>query len=149
VFVYNPGGQIVSQLRWGPQAPDRSIGVYTGTWQLLSSPTRGFANAQPALLGSSTSLRINEWSTTTIPDWFELYNLDTNPIALTGLYLSDDPSEVGRKKYVIPPLSFIGGNGWTVFTADGNSALGASHTNFGLSATGEYLRLSQVMPMPR
>jgi hypothetical protein len=142
LFVYNASGQIVSQLRWGPQAPDLSIGRQGGSWQLLTAPTRGFANAAAAALGSATTLRINEWSSAGTVEWFELYNLDAGPVALAGLFLSDDPSEVGRKKYLVPPLSFIGGNGWTVFTADSNAALGASHTNFGLASTGEYLRLS-------
>jgi hypothetical protein len=142
IFVYDAIGQIVSRIEWGSQAADRSIGRYTGTWQLLGSPTRGFANAQPAVLGNPSNLRINEWSSATATDWFELYNLDVNPVFLSGLYLTDDPSEIGRKKYSVPPLSFVGGNGWAVFTADGKPALGGSHTNFNLSSSGEYLRVS-------
>jgi hypothetical protein len=142
LFLWNAQAQIVSQITWGPQARDRSIGR-SGGWQLLASPTRGAPNAAPATLGSTANLRINEWSTADTTDFFELYNLDTNPVALAGLLLTDDPSEVGRRKFTIPPLSFIGGNGFAVFIADDSPSLGAHHVNFNLSASGEYLRLSQ------
>src|SRR6185436_10280293 len=78
LFVWNANGQVLSQIRWGGQVKDKSIGLSGGTWQLLASPTRAAANAAPATLGSVTNVRINEWSTAAVADWFELFSLDAN-----------------------------------------------------------------------
>jgi hypothetical protein len=61
---------------------------------------------------------------------------------MAGLYLTDDPSEVGRKKFRIPALSFIAGNGWVKWEADNAPAAGRNHVNFSLDGEAEYLRLS-------
>jgi hypothetical protein len=61
---------------------------------------------------------------------------------MAGLYLTDDPSELGRKKFQIPALSFIAGNGWVKWEADNLPAAGRNHVNFNLDAEAEYLRLS-------
>jgi hypothetical protein len=102
LFLFNSVGQIVDFIQWGFQIADGSIGVDAGTWKLLASPTRGAANSGAATLGAVTQLRINEWAAAlSAQDWFELYNLDPLPVAMAGLYLTDDPSEVGRKKFQI------------------------------------------------
>jgi hypothetical protein len=147
VYLFNTSGQLVNQIEWGPQVVDRSIGVDAGTWKLLAAPTRTAANSGPATLGDATALaalRINEWmcAPSTGSDWFELYNPGANPLALAGLYLTDDPGEVGRTKFAIAPLSFIDGPGWVRWDADGLPALGRNHVNFALGSDAEYLRLS-------
>ncbi|HET6408393.1 MAG TPA: lamin tail domain-containing protein, partial [Chthoniobacteraceae bacterium] len=92
LYLFNSSGQLVSFVEWGPQVIDCSVGRDAGTWKLLSSPTRAVANAGPATLGAVASIRINEWASALAGgDWFELYNLNVNPVALTGLYLTDDP----------------------------------------------------------
>src|SRR4030095_15770013 len=147
LYLFNASGQLVSFIEWGAQVIDRSIGRDAGTWKLLSTPTREAATAGGAVLGAVTNLRINEWAAA-LPggDWFELYNLDANPVALSGLYLTDDPGEVGRTKYQIAPLSFLGGSAsesaWVQLLADGVTLLGRNHVNFQLDGGAEYLRLS-------
>ncbi len=148
LYLFTSAGQLAAQIRWGFQINDRSIGLSSGTWKLLASPTRAAANAAAATLGVVTQLRINEWAAS-LPgqsDWFELYNLDANPVAMAGLYLTDDPSEVGRTQFAIPALSFIGGassaNAWVKWEADGDVELGRNHVNFTIDGSGEYLRLS-------
>ena len=74
-------------------------------------------------------MRVNEWY-----DFIELYNSNALPVPLGGLFLTDDPSEIGRRKYQIPALSFIAGSGFATYTA----------TGFNVDyAGGEYLRLAQ------
>src|ERR1035441_9116239 len=72
-------------------------------------------------------------------DWFEIYNTDTNVVALASLWLSDTPSTPMITQ--IPALSFIAGNGWTKFWADGSTA-GGNHCNFALSKSGESVVLT-------
>jgi hypothetical protein len=142
VLLMQNGTNIVDSVTFGPQAPDVSIGRIangTGGWQ-ANTPTPLTANSAKAL-GSVGNLRVNEWMTDPAygDDWFELYNLDTNVVALAGLYLSDTPSTPMITQ--IPALSFIAGNGWTKFWADGSSA-GGSHCNFALSKSGESVVLT-------
>src|SRR5205807_1311747 len=54
-----------------------------------------------------------------------------SPVALGGLYLSDAAGAPTRN--LIAPLSFITGNGFTSFIADGDGGQGADHLNFKLS----------------
>jgi len=136
------GATILDSVSFGPQAPDVSIGRISngnGGWQ-ANVPTPGAVNvAQP--LGSASSLRVNEWMASPAygDDWFELYNTDAFPVALGGLYLSDDPAAPLTTK--IPALSFIAGNGCTKFIADGTVGT-TNHANFKLSAGGEKVVLT-------
>lgn len=61
---------------------------------------------------------------------------------MAGLYLTDEPSEVGRAKFAIPALSFIAGGGWVKWEADSAPEAGRNHVNFNLDGNAEYLRLS-------
>ncbi len=74
-------------------------------------------------------------------DWFELYNLDSLPVALSGLYVTDDPSIAGRTKSQLAPLSFVGGHGWVQLEASGQTSQGRQHVNFSLNQSGDTLRL--------
>ena len=143
VYLFNSLGQRMDAVEYGFQLPDVSIGLAGGTWRLLSSPTPGSANSTPAALGAVANVRINEWmaDTTTGSDWFELYNLDSLPVNLAGLYLTDDPSITGITNFQVGPLSFIGGKSWVVWQADGDAGEGRDHVNFALDALGETLRL--------
>ena len=136
------GTTIVDSLMFGPQAPDISLGRIangTGGWQ-ANTPTPGAANSA-STLGSVASLRLNEWMANPAygEDWFELYNSDTNVVALGGLYLSDQPATPANTQ--IPALSFIAPKGFTQFWADSSTA-GGNHCNFKLSKSGESLVLS-------
>jgi hypothetical protein len=74
-------------------------------------------------------------------DWFEIYNLDSHPVELSGLFLTDDLNN--RTQKPIPALSFVGSgaNGYLKFDADSAPGKGADHVNFKLSAKGESLGL--------
>jgi hypothetical protein len=74
-------------------------------------------------------------------DWFELYQSGDHPVALGGLYFTDDLTQ--KTKSPVPALSFIGtgANGFVVFQADGNLNAGADHVNFKLSKSGATIGL--------
>jgi hypothetical protein len=147
VYLYDlpaKGGALLVSLSYGLQATDFSMGRVpdgTGPWG-LNLPTPATANIGAAL-GNPSGLRLNEWMAAPASgdDWFEIYNPSAQPVALGGLYLTDDLNN--RTKHPIAPLSFIGvsTNGYLEFKADGNTGAGADHTSFSLRAAGESLGL--------
>lgn len=143
VYLFNSQGQVVDSVEYGFQLADLSIGRSGGVWRLLANPTRGNANSAPATLGVTTNLRLNEWMADPLSgnDWFEIYNTDSLPVELSGLYVSDDPSIAGATRFRIPALSFVAGGGWVKWEADGDPGQGAHHVNFALNRLGQTLRL--------
>ncbi|HTG43251.1 MAG TPA: lamin tail domain-containing protein, partial [Verrucomicrobiae bacterium] len=133
LYLFGRTGRLLDSVQFGLQISDLSIGrLADGTWG-LTDPTFGALNkAHP--LGSPATLRINEWLATAVsePDFIELYNPDSLPVSLGGLFLSDQPIG-GPDKDEIFPLSFIDGNGFALFYADGHPKDGADHLNFQLS----------------
>jgi hypothetical protein len=115
------GSGLIDSVEFGPQINGLSIGRigYEGTWK-LNKPTLGQENiAQP--LGDPQTLKINEWLASGEVlfenDFIELYNPHPSPVDLSGLYLTDNPvTQPG--KHQLGPLSFIAGQGFTVFIAD-------------------------------
>lgn len=74
-------------------------------------------------------------------DWIELYNNGDQAIDLAGYALTDDPLELD--KWIFPSTTLQPGEFLVVF-ASGNAVAdpgGNLHTNFALSAGGEYLAL--------
>jgi hypothetical protein len=143
IYLFNPEGQLVDQVEFGFQVRDRSIGLSGGRWQLLASPTLESANAAPAALGPATGLKINEWlaQSTNGEDWFELHNTGSQPVEMSGCWLTDDPSIFGMEKSPLRPLSFVDAHGWVKCIADGNPSKGANHLNFKLGSRGDILRI--------
>jgi hypothetical protein len=111
------------------------------TW-LLTVPGAGAANV-PAGLGNPALVRVNEWMADPAagPDWFELFNGDSRPVALGGLFLTDDLNAPFTSP--VPPLSFLGtgADAWREFIADGKTDNGANHANFSLKKSGEAVGL--------
>jgi hypothetical protein len=144
VFLFDrpPGGALLDGVRFGLQAPDFSIGRLPdgeGAW-ILTVPTPEGAN-NAAALGSAASLAVNEWMADPVSgaDWFEVFNADSLPVALGGLYLTDNLAD--RTQSPIEPLSFIGtgANGFVQFIADGSAKSGAGHVSFSLKKSGEQI----------
>ena len=73
-------------------------------------------------------------------DWIELYNTTSIGIDLTGLYLSDDVTNL--TKYQIPVGTSIAANDVLVIWTDEDSEQSGLHANFKLSSSGESLFLS-------
>ena len=74
-------------------------------------------------------------------DFFELFNPGAQPVALGGLYVTDDLLEPAKHR--IANLSFVGAgeDGFVRFIADGDPEQGADHVDFGLSQFGESIGL--------
>jgi len=134
------GNGVLDSVVFGMQLPNLSIGrlgnqqgwTNAGDWR-LTQPTFSAANTAQTL-GNERGLRLNEWLASGVnpyaEDFIELFNADTLPVALGGLYLSDQPIGAPTRS-PIAPLSFIANNGFAVFTADGNP--GPTHANFQLA----------------
>ena len=74
-------------------------------------------------------------------DWIELYNAGDEPAQLSGWYLTDDPEELD--KWRLPPLVIEPGRYFVLFASNLDQVAPGLplHTNFKLSADGEYLAL--------
>ncbi|HUR46834.1 MAG TPA: lamin tail domain-containing protein, partial [Candidatus Saccharimonadales bacterium] len=133
LYLFSKTGRLVDSVEFGLQLSDLSVGrLADGSWG-LTDPTFGAANkAHP--LGNPATLKINEWLAASVsdPDFIELYNPASLPVSLGGFFLSDRPIGAPAKDE-IAPLSFIPGNGFAVFYADGHPKDGADHLNFQLS----------------
>ena len=134
---------LIDSVEFGLQAPGWSIGrAPLGDAWTLCNLSPGLPNS-PEALDEAASLRLNEWMAQPEKgdDWFELYNSGDYPVALGGLYLTDDPLRIDR--HAVAPLSFIGTGlfAYQVFEADGQPKQGGSHVDFKLSANGESIGL--------
>ena len=134
------GYQLADAVTFGLQIPDHSIGRSGSDW-VLGRPTPGASNELVAV-AAPTSLRINEWmaSSSTGPDWFEIFNSAAQPASLGGLFVGDSPAT--RTNTRLANLSFIAARGHRRFWADRDPAQGIRHTNFRLSGSGDSILLS-------
>lgn len=101
-------------------------------------------------VAASTSVVINEFmasNTSTLADpqgefddWIELRNVTGSTVNLTGLYLTDEPSN--PRKWPFPNGTTIAANGYLLVWADENgTATPGLHANFKLASTGEQIYL--------
>lgn len=75
------------------------------------------------------------------PDWIELHNSSDQSVSIDGWHLTDDPADLTKWSF---PATTISAKGFLlVFASDKNQSVAGSelHTNFKLSAAGEYLAL--------
>jgi hypothetical protein len=139
------GGAVLDSVQFGLQLPNLSVGrLANGQWTLCS-PSFGAPN-MPTATASQTTLKINEWLASGvapfIDDFVELYNPDPLPVAIGGLFVTDQP--IGLPfRHQITPLSFLPGFSYKAFIADDNPELGVDHLSFQLAASiGEIAILS-------
>jgi len=142
LYLYDRDGMLLDSVEFGLQVPDLSIGRvgYEHQWR-LTVPTFGGTNrAQP--LGDPRTLKINEWLADGLvlfeDDFIELFNPHPAPVDLSDLYLTDNPITQPQKSR-LGPLSFIAGEGFATFIADGENRPG--HVDFRLSPDGEIITL--------
>ncbi len=99
----------------------------------------------------TTGLFINEFmadNETTIcdefgeyDDWVEIYNSNPGAVNMEGLFLTDDPAIPDRWQF---PDVEIPANGFLLVWTDGDEEQGELHTNFRLSADGEFVGLYEI-----
>lgn len=73
-------------------------------------------------------------------DWIEIYNNTDEPIALDGMFLSDNLDLPHKRSF--PLGTAIDGHGYLIVWADKDEQQTGLHTNFKLSKDGESLKLS-------
>ena len=147
VFLFHQplaGGALLDAVRYGLQTPDYAIGRIpdgSGSWT-LNIPTPAAMN-NIAGVGSVAAVVVNEWMAdpSSGPDWFELHNTSSLPVALGGLFLTDNLAD--KRQSQIEPLSFIGTGAaaFLRFVADGKPDSGPDHVNFNLKKSGEAIGL--------
>ncbi|MDB6033224.1 MAG: Spore coat protein CotH [Verrucomicrobiales bacterium] len=142
ITLYNGSGLTVDSVQFGPQITDMTIGRIpngSGPWT-LTKPTPDLANAA-APLGNVMKLRINEWmalefksdGVTLKPDWFEVYNPDTNVVAMSGIVFTDSTNAPPATNQPLINLYFIPARGFYQFFAD--DKISYNNVNFKLSST--------------
>jgi hypothetical protein len=74
-------------------------------------------------------------------DWIELSNAGASAVSTDGLYLTDNASDLTQ--WMLPDVTIPAGGYLVIFASgkDRNDPQGELHTNFSLSARGEYLAL--------
>jgi len=73
------------------------------------------------------------------PDWIEIFNPDSEPFDLSGMYLTDNFGSLN--KWPIPEGTIIQPKDFLLFWADDDDEQGDFHTNFKLDAAGEEIAL--------
>ena len=73
------------------------------------------------------------------PDWIELYNGGTEPVDLSGMYLTDNLAN--PDKWQFPAGTVIEPKGFLVIWADNTPSPRPLHASFGLNASGEAVGL--------
>ena len=111
--------------RWIPCAPELvTVGV---------SPSGILINELMSANANNVSDEFGEFD-----DWVELFNAGSGPVALGGLYLTDNLST--PNKYALPEETLAPG-AWSFHWLDNDPEQGTHHAPFTLSATGEELSL--------
>ena len=144
IGIYSGTGQLVDQIEYGAQLVDMSFGRSSDQWQLLAYPTPAATNATNAVLGQIEDLCLNEWMANpkSGPDWFEVYSRSPAPVALAGLFITDDAAPAALTQYQVPALSFIGARSWVKWDADKKAVASPTTVPFNLSAKGGLLVIS-------
>ena len=80
-------------------------------------------------------------------DWIELSNAGASAVSTNGLYLTDNDSDLTQ--WMLPDVTIPAGGYLVIFASgkDRNDPQGELHTNFSLSARGEYLALIDTMAL--
>jgi len=96
-------------------------------------------------LASNTETNQDEYGES--DDWIEIYNSNTYPVNLGGLFITDNLNRA--TKYQIPinnaEQTTIPGSGFLLFWTDAQPEQGTMHLNFKLDKTGEQIGLIQIV----
>jgi hypothetical protein len=76
-------------------------------------------------------------------DWIEIYNPGNQPVNLASYYITDNPNNLTKYRFPLnqPEKTTVPANGFLIVWADNQPEQGALHTNFALSANGEFVGL--------
>lgn len=148
VYLYDAFGRTIAYLEVPLLEADVSYArAGDGSYGLCTTPTPGsdniyeiVASLDPSYMDSSDSVRINELlprnqyslidSYGDRSDWVELYNYSSEPMSLSGYYISDSYDNL--EKWAFPDVT-IAGNSYLVVFLSGNETTGNElHASFSI-----------------
>jgi|GEM_PF-4901063 len=107
---------------------------------LTASPAVAVPSITEFLASNQTGLADEDGAR---PDWIEIHNPDAAPLDIGGYHLTDD--KLNPMDWTFPPGAIVPAGGYlVVFASNKDRAVAGSplHTDFSLSAGGEYLALT-------
>jgi len=143
--------------RWVGEIPPLDQHQF-GYFELIASDNNGLETVYPKQdrifvrtpVLDSTGLVINEFLADNISvnmdnageydDWLEIYNTTSEEISLTGMYLTDNPNNLSKWQIPAEAGSLAGGD-FILFWCDEDGSQEGFHSNFRISANGEFLAL--------
>ncbi|GIV33050.1 MAG: hypothetical protein KatS3mg031_0585 [Chitinophagales bacterium] len=146
---------VIDSVHYGPQAPSVSTGRYpdkSSNFKTFTTPTPGAPNVLPLITG----LYINEYLADNMSfmtdafggydDWFEIYNANTFPVDIGGLFVTDDLTNPAKWQIPTsnPVLTTIPAGAFLQLWADDQANEGVLHAGFKLSKSGEQLGIFQI-----
>lgn len=158
ITLLDPTGRIAEMLHTVPMTQGSMILGADGIWTTTDLVSPGYENtaagheAHLQDLGAQPgSIRITEVmaadqlilpdSFGEFSDWLELTNATSQPIEMTGWFLSDNPQD--PEKWTLPDLTLQAGQRLLIFcTGRSESPADEIHADFSLSSGGETLTLS-------
>lgn len=120
-------------VKYDPVGAEHNVYTYIVTPQ-MASDTSVVINELMASNSSTAADGAGEFD-----DWIELYNNGISPTDISGYFLTDNPTNLN--KWQFPAGTILNPNSYLIIWADEDSAQGAYHCNFKLSATSEQLML--------
>ncbi len=151
---------IIDELTFASQTNDVSYGHYpdaSGSFEFFTEPTPNATNMQSSTNNTFVEgLFINELLASNISDitdntgvqedWVEIYNSNSFPVDIGGLYVTDDWADktIWRIPTIHPDSTTIPANGFMVLWADRDTDEGVRHVRLGLGERGERFGLVQV-----
>jgi hypothetical protein len=149
VVLSNQSLSIVDEVEFGAQTTDLGYARFpngTGDFRIQQATFNTNNNIQIVVSG----IAVNELLASNVDgvtdeagdheDWIELFNKNDFDVDLSGLFISDDTSNLA--KWAIPQGTTIAAKGYLIVWADEEGVEGPLHTSFKLSATGESVILS-------
>jgi hypothetical protein len=122
----------------GMFSPQRAEHEYYTVTVNINTATAGQVSINE-FMADNTNHKKNEYNQ--FADWIELYNNTNTPLAMHGLYLTDDATNL--TKFAFPASVIIPAHDFLILWADEkNSTTSYLHCNFKLSANGEKLILN-------
>jgi len=145
------GTTLVDSISFGRQLRDVTFQRYPdgeAPWTYGYYATPEAANAAPKLVRLLVINEVMPQNGTTVQDeagdfdpWLEIYNPIPMDVAVGDLALTDEPLNPVKWPF---PDAIIGGSGFLLVWADGETAEGSLHANFTLAADGGWLGLSEA-----
>ncbi|MCD4697934.1 MAG: lamin tail domain-containing protein, partial [Bacteroidales bacterium] len=152
IGLYSPSGTAVDSITFGAQTDDISYARFpdgTGGFSYTITPTPEASNIITAPPEDIPEIVINEFlasndNTNTDEDgddsdWIELYNTGTETIDLIGFTITDNPDD--KNKCTFPSLNLAPNDYLLVWASNKDRTGNELHTNFKLSAGGEFVGL--------